>query len=84
MVTEKYFNELKKSMMQKSVDALISEFNKQVGSNAWTSLRGVHDSVLIDTLIEKGIDVSSIYDGVDISFKHKVKLSEDKTRIILA
>ena len=84
MVTEKYFNEMKESMMQKSVDALISEFNKQVGSNAWTSLRGVHDSVLIDTLIAKGIDVSTIYNGVDISFKHKVKLSEDKTRIILA
>lgn len=84
MVTEKYFNELKESMMQKSVDALISEFNRQVGSNAWTSLRGVHDSVLIDTLIAKGIDVSSIYDGVDVSFKHKVKLSEDKTCIILA
>ena len=84
MVTEKYFNELKESMMQKSVDSLISEFNRQVGSNAWTSLRGVHDSVLIDTLIAKGIDVATIYDGVDISFKHKVKLSEDKTRIILA
>ena len=84
MVTEKYFNELKENMMKKSVDALISEFNRQVGSNAWTSLRGVHDSVLIDTLIAKGIDVSTIYDGVDISFKHKVKLSEDKTRIILA
>lgn len=83
MVTEKYFNELKESMMQKSVDSLISEFNRQVGSNAWTSLRGVHDSVLIDTLIAKGIDVATIYDGVDISFKHKVKLSEDKTRIIL-
>lgn len=83
MVTEKYFNELKESMMQKSVDSLISEFNRQVGSNAWTSLRGVHDSVLIDTLIAKGIDVSAIYDGVDISFNHKVKLSEDKTRIIL-
>ena len=84
MVTEKYFNELKESMMQKSVDALISEFNRQVGSNAWTSLRGVHDSVLIDTLIAKGIDVSAIYDGVEISFNHKVKLSEDKTHIILA
>lgn len=83
MVTEKYFNELKESMMKKSVDSLISEFNRQVGSNAWTSLRGVHDSVLIDTLIAKGIDVATIYDGVDISFKHKVKLSEDKTRIIL-
>jgi len=84
MVTEKYFNELRESMMQKSVDALICEFNRQVGNNAWTSLRGVHDSVLIDTLIAKGIDVATIYDGVDISFKHKVKLSEDKTRTILA
>ena len=84
MVTEKYFNELKESMMQKSVDALICEFNRQVGSNAWTSLRGVHDSVLIDTLIEKGIDVSTIYDGENISFEKRIKLNEAKNRVILA
>lgn len=83
MVTQEYFEELKESMAKKSVESLIREFNRMVGSNAWTSLRGLHDSVLIDTLIAKGVDVSSIYDGVTISFARKIKLNDDKTKVIL-
>ena len=66
----------------RSVESLVAEFNKQVGSRAWTSLRGLHDSVLIDTLIEKGVDVSAVYDGVEISFKRKIALDKDKNSII--
>lgn len=84
MVTQEYFEELKKSMAKKSVESLIREFNRMVGSNAWTSLRGLHDSVLIDTLIAKGIDVSAIYDGAEISFKRKIAISKDKKQIIFA
>ena len=84
MVSEQYFNKLKRDMGKKSVEALVAEFNKQVGSRAWTSIRGLHDSVLIDTLIAKGVDVSAIYDGVDISFARKIALNEEKNRIIFA
>ena len=84
MVTQEYLEELKKSMAQKSVESLIREFNRQVGRRAWTSLRGLHDSVLIDTLIAKGIDVSAVYDGVEISFARKIALSKDKKQIIFA
>lgn len=84
MVTEEYFEELKSNMAKKSVDALVAEFNRQVGSTAWTSIRGLHDSVLIDTLIAKGVDVSAVYDGVDISFARKIKLNEDKTKVLFA
>lgn len=55
-----------------------------MGNTGWTSIRGVHDSVLIDTLIAKGVDVSAVYDGVTISFKRKITLNEDKTRVIFA
>ena len=82
MVTKEYYDQLQIDMAKKSVEALIDEFNQQVGSSAWTSLRGLHDSVLIDTLIAKGVDVSAVYDGVDISFKRKITLSEDKKQII--
>lgn len=82
MVTEEYFEELKSDMAKKSVDALVAEFNRQVGSTAWTSIRGLHDSVLIDTLIAKGVDVSAVYDGVDISFARKIKLNDDKTKVL--
>ncbi|GJG32356.1 hypothetical protein PRMUPPPA20_04650 [Xylanibacter ruminicola] len=64
--------------------SLVAEFNKQVGSRAWTSLRGLHDSVLIDTLIAKGVDVSAVYDGVTISFKRKIALNADKTKVVFA
>ena len=79
-----YFDELKESMAKRSVESLVKEFNRQVGSRAWTSIRGLHDSVLIDTLIEKGVDVSAIYDGVTISFAKKITLNADKTKVLFA
>ena len=84
MVTQEYFEELKESMAKKSVESLVSEFNRQVGRRAWTSIRGLHDSVLIDTLIAKGVDVSAVYDGAEISFARKIALSKDKKQIIFA
>ncbi len=38
--------------------------------------------LLIDTLMAKGVDVSAIYDGVDISFAKKIALNKDKNKII--
>ena len=84
MVTSEYFEKLKESMAKKSVESLICEFNRQVGRRAWTSIRGLHDSVLIDTLIAKGVDVSAVYDGAEISFARKIALSKDKKQIIFA
>jgi hypothetical protein len=84
MVTKEYFDELHESMTKMSVESLIEEFNKQVGSRAWTSIRGLHDSVLVDTLIAKGVDVSAVYDGVTISFARKISLNEDKTKVVFA
>ena len=48
------------------------------------SIRGLHDSVLIDTLIAKGVDVSAVYDGVTISFARKIALNADKNKVVLA
>ena len=82
MVTAEYFDELKESMAKRSVESLVEEFNRQVGRRSWTSIRGVHDSLLIDSLIAKGVDVSAIYDGVEISFAKKIALNKDKNKII--
>lgn len=83
MVTKEYFDNLQEEMANRSVEALVKEFNQQVGNTGWTSIRGLHDSVLIDTLIAKGVDVSAVYDGVDISFARKVKLNTDKNKLLL-
>lgn len=84
MVTKEYYDNLQEEMANKSVEALVEEFNKQVGSRAWTSIRGLHDSVLVDTLIAKGVDVSALYDGVTISFARKIKLNDDKSKVTIA
>ena len=84
MVTKEYFDEFTESMAKMSAEALIEEFNKQFGSRAWTSIRAIHDRVLIDTLIAKGVDVSNVYDGVTISFKRKIALNADKTKVVFA
>lgn len=83
MVTEEYYNKLKEDMEKRSVESLIEEFNQQVGNTGWTSIRGIHDSVLIDTLIAKGVDVSAVYDGVSISFKNRIVLNDDKTKVVV-
>ena len=84
MVTAEYYKELQESMSKRSVESLVEEFNQQVGRRAWTSIRGVHDSILIETLIAKGVDVSAIYDGVVISFEKNVKLNDAKNKVIFA
>ena len=81
MVTKDYYDELQESMAKMSVESLVEEFNKQVGSQAWTSIRGLHDSVLVDTLIAKGVDVSVVYDGITISFNRKIALNADKNKV---
>lgn len=82
MVTAEYYKELQESMAARSVESLIEEFNQQVGKRSWTSIRGLHDSVLVDTLVAKGIDMSSVYDGVTISFKHKIALNAEKNKVV--
>lgn len=84
MVTKEYYDNLQKEMANKSIEALVEEFNQQVGNTGWTSIRGLHDSILIDTLIAKGVDVSAVYDGVTISFARKLKLNGDKSKVIIA
>ena len=54
----------------------------QVSNRGWCSARATHDAALIDALIKKGMDVSAIYDGVEISFARKIALNNDKNRII--
>ena len=65
-----------------SITSLVDSFNAQVGSRAFNSARAAHDIALIDELIRRGIDVSSVYDGTSISFAHHVSLQEDRLVIV--
>ena len=66
-----------------SPKSLVEEFNRQVGSNAWTSARAVHDQALIAELQGRGIDITGIYDGHSIDFGRHVRLDETGNRLIL-
>ena len=65
------------------VSQLVQYFNKMAGSYAWTSERAAYDTTLIDALTKKGIDVSAVYDGTAISFKHKVSYEPTLKRLSL-
>ena len=66
-----------------STQSLITEFNRQVGSNAWTSARAMHDQALIAELQGRGIDLSAVYDGRSVNFSRPVRLDETGNRLIL-
>ena len=44
----------------RQIPELVTEFNAQVNSRAWSSMRAYHDLALIDEFLRRGIDVSSI------------------------
>ena len=78
----KYRN-IKNSVNHQSTEALVEQFNAQVGNRCWASARAAHDTALIDTLIDRGVDVSAVYDGECISFKEHVVLNEDLNKLFL-
>ena len=80
--TYKYEN-IKTSVKHQSAVTLVEQFNAMVGKRCWTAARAAHDTALIDTLIDRGVDVSDIYDGKSISFKELVVLNEDLNKLFL-
>ncbi|SHL70369.1 hypothetical protein SAMN04488494_0520 [Xylanibacter ruminicola] len=76
------YRSIKKSVNLLDIEDLIEQFNSQVGKRCWTSARAVHDISIIESLIGKGIDVSTIYDGHSISFSRAIALNESRNKII--
>ena len=80
--TYKYRN-IKNSVNHQSTETLVEQFNAQVGKRCWASARAAHDTALIDTLIDRGMDVSVVYDSENLSFKEHVVLNEDLNKLFL-
>lgn len=77
------YRKIKNSVNHQSTEALVEQFNAQVGRRSWASARAAHDTALIDTLIDRGMDVSVVYDGENLSFKEHVVLNEDLNKLFL-
>ena len=80
--TYKYRN-IKNSGNHQSTEAQVEQFNAQVGKRCWTSARAAHDTAIIDTLIDRGVDVSAVYDGESISFKEHVVFNDDLNKLYI-
>jgi hypothetical protein len=80
--TYKYRN-IKNSVKRQSTEALVEQFNAQVGNRCWASARAAHDAALIDTLVDRGVDVSAVYDGESISFREHIVLNEDLNKLFV-
>ena len=64
------------------IHQLVEYFNREVGHRDWTSERAAYDAALIDVLINKGVDVSVVYDGTSIAFKQKVTFDPDSMKLM--
>lgn len=78
----KYRN-IKNEVKHLSTEALVEQFNYLVGKRCWASARAAHDTALMNTLNDRGVDVSAIYDGESISFKEHVVLNEDLNKLYI-
>ncbi len=65
------------------IPELVNEFNAQVQSRAWSSMRAYHDQALIDEFQNRGINVSAISDGRSINFAKQIKYNLDSNKLIV-
>lgn len=81
----KYFNQDFAAKFQAaSVQELVESFNHSVGSRGWTSMRAVHDQMLISEIIRRGIDVSAIHKDNTTDYTHKVVYDESQRKLLIA
>lgn len=57
-----------------SDQALIETFNQETDKQGWTNSRAIYVTTLINELKNRGIDISSIYDGITINLNHKLPI----------
>jgi len=68
-----YYTKYALQFADMQIPELINEFNAQMQSRAWSSMRAYHDYALIDEFQNRGIDVSAVSDGKTICFAKPVK-----------
>ena len=64
------------------ISELVTIFNAQVQSRAWSSMRAYHDQALLDEFQRRGIDTEAVFDGNKISFANLIKYDIDGNKLI--
>ena len=67
-----------------SIQELVDIFNQSVGNHGWTSMRAVHDQMLIHEFMRRGIDISAIHEGNTTDFTRRVFCDETQQKLLIA
>ena len=67
-----------------SIQELVEFFNQSVNNCGWTSLRAVHDQMLIHEFMRRGIDVSAIHEGNTTDFTRAVVYDDEHNKLVIA
>ena len=78
-----YYTKYALQFADMQIPELVNEFNAQVQSRAWSSMRAYHDQALIDEFQNRGIDVSAVSDGRSISFAKQIKYDQVDNKLIV-
>ena len=78
-----YYTKYALQFADMQIPELVNEFNAQVQSRAWSSMRAYHDQALIDEFQNRGINVSAISDGRSINFAKQIKYNLDSNKLIV-
>ena len=78
-----YYTKFALQFADMQIPELVTVFNSQVQSRAWSSMRAYRDCALIDEFQRRGIDVTAVYDGKAISFARPVKYDLPDNKLVV-
>ena len=64
------------------IPELVAVFNTNVQNKGWSSMRAYHDQALIDEFNNRGIDISAVSDGKNVSFGHHVSYDLENNKLV--
>ena len=72
------------SFLTASIQELVESFNREVDNKGWTSMRAVHDQMLIHEFMRRGIDISAVHEGNSTYFTRPVAYDEEHNKLVIA
>ena len=84
METNRINHDFAASFMTASIQELVESFNHSVNNRGWTSMRAVHDHMLIQEFMRRGIDVSAVHEGNTTDFTRAVVYDKEHNKLVIA
>lgn len=67
----------------KSITELVNDFNQDVGTTNLTHDKVYYHEALLHAFEEKGVDVSAVSDGTDVSFAQRIRFDEETRSLVV-